>query len=125
MKYLKKPQAIFLLPKIKEGNFLKFFKWTSKDILEANKFGIPEPIETKKVFLPDIVLVPLLAFDSKMNRLGYGKGFYDRYLNNLVKLNKKVKAIGIAFSFQRYKKIPSSKFDYKLNNIFTDKGFIQ
>ena len=59
-----------------------------------------------------------------MNRLGYGKGFYDKYLNNLIKLNKKIKAIGVAFSFQRYKKIPSSKLDFKLNNIFTEKGFI-
>ena len=46
--------------------------------LEANKYGIPEPIKQKN-YLPDIVLVPLLAFDKKKNRLGYGKGFYDRY----------------------------------------------
>ena len=70
------------------------------------------------------MLVPLLAFDSRMNRLGYGKGFYDRYLNNLVKLGKKFEAIGIAFSFQKYKKIPSSKFDFKLDNVFTEKGFV-
>ena len=124
MKYFKKSQAIFLLPKIKEGNFLEFFKWTSRDVLEVNKFGIPEPIKSKKIFSPDVVLVPLLAFDGEMNRLGYGKGFYDKYLNNLIKLNKKIKAIGVAFSFQRYKKIPSSKLDFKLNNIFTEKGFI-
>ena len=59
-----------------------------------------------------------------MNRLGYGKGFYDKYFNNLFKLGKKFEAIGIAFSFQKYNKLPSSKFDFKLNNIFTEKGFI-
>ena len=42
----------------------------------------------------------MLAFDRNKNRLGYGKGYYDRYLNNLIKLNKKIKAIGVAFSFQ-------------------------
>tara|TARA_B100001287_G_scaffold210376_1_gene179219 strand:- start:197 stop:397 length:201 start_codon:yes stop_codon:yes gene_type:complete len=65
-----------------------------------------------------------LAFDRNKNRLGYGKGFYDKYLNRLKKLNKKMEAIGIAFSFQKYKKLPSSNFDYKLNYIFTEKGFL-
>ena len=66
----------------------------------------------------------MLAFDSYKNRLGYGKGFYDRYLNNLKKLSKKFEAIGIAFSFQKYRKIPTSKFDFRLKNIFTEKGFL-
>ena len=103
---------------------MKFIKWKTRDILLVNKFGIPEPIKKKKIYLPDIVLVPLLAFDNNKNRLGYGKGFYDRYLNNLKKLKKKVEAIGVAFSFQNYKKIPTSKFDFQLNNIFTEKGFL-
>ena len=73
------------------------------DILILNKFGIPEPYNTQKSFLPDILLVPLLAYDTNKNRLGYGKGFYDKYLNNLTKLNKKIEAIGIAFSFKNIK----------------------
>ena len=122
---LKKLKAKLLLPKIKDSNLLNFVEWKDRDILIVNRFGIPEPLSTKNFFLPDIVLVPLLAFDKRMNRLGYGKGFYDRYLSNLIKLNKKMKAIGLAFSFQKYKKIPSSKHDFKLNNIFTEKGFLQ
>ena len=121
----KKSNTVLLLPKIKDGNLLKFIKWNEKDILLANKFGIPEPIKSYENYLPDVVLVPLLAFDNNKNRLGYGKGYYDRYLNNLKKLKKKIEAIGIAFSFQNCKKIPSSKFDFQLNNIFTEKGFIQ
>ena len=113
------------MPKIKDGNLLKFTEWSEKDVLLVNKFGIPEPIETQKSFFPDIVLVPLLAFDNNKNRLGYGRGYYDRYLNNLKKLNKKIEAIGVAFSFQNYKKIPSSSYDFKLNNVFTEKGFLQ
>ena len=124
--YLKNSKSIFLLPKILDKNSLKFIEWNKYDILEVNKFGIPEPFDNnKKSHLPDIVLVPLLAFDCKKNRLGYGKGFYDRYLNKLKKLNKKIETIGVAFSFQKCKKIPTSNFDFKLNNIFTEKGFVK
>ena len=122
---LQKSKITLLLPKIEDENLLKFIKWKERDVLEANKYGIPEPLKTKKNYLPDIVLVPLLAFDKKKNRLGYGKGFYDRYLFKLKKLNKKAEAIGVAFSFQRYKKLPISKFDFKLNSIFTEKGFLK
>ncbi len=126
LKNLKKFGAVFLLPKIHNNNLLKFVEWKEKDVLLVNKFGIPEPLKIKKKnYLPDIVLVPLLAFDKNKNRLGYGKGFYDRYLNKLYKLNNKFEAIGVAFSFQKYKKIPSSNFDFKLKNIFTEKGFAQ
>ena len=122
---LQKSKAVFLLPKVLDNNLLKFHEWNKKDILLVNKFGIPEPSNTQRSYLPDIVLVPLLAFDFQNNRLGYGKGFYDRYLNNLIKLNKKIEAIGVAFSFQRYKKLPTSKFDFQLSNIFTEKGFLK
>tara|TARA_B100000123_G_C25656592_1_gene395684 strand:+ start:197 stop:760 length:564 start_codon:yes stop_codon:yes gene_type:complete len=116
----------FLLPKIQNNNLLSFVEWKERDVLLVNKFGIPEPLKKqKKIYLPDIVLVPLLAFDNNRNRLGYGKGFYDRYLKQLYKLNNKVEAIGVAFSFQKFKKIPSSSFDFQLNNIFTEKGFIE
>ena len=122
----KNSKTIFLLPKILDGNFMKFVEWREKDTLTVNKFGIPEPFETKKnSYLPDVVLVPLVAFDSYKNRLGYGKGFYDRYLHKLIKLNKKIETIGVGFSFQEYKKLPTSNFDFKLNNIYTEKGFIK
>ena len=121
---LKHPKITLLLPKVQEGNLLKFYEWNIRDVLIVNKFGIPEPLKNKKSFLPDIVLVPLLAFDNQKNRLGYGKGFYDRYLNNLTILNKKIETLGIAFSFQKYKRIPSSKFDFQLKNIFTERGFL-
>lgn len=122
----KNSKIIFLLPKILNSNLMKFVEWKEKDTLTVNKFGIPEPFETKKKgHLPDIILVPLVAFDSYKNRLGYGKGFYDRYLHKLIKLNKKIETIGVAFSFQKYKKLPTSNFDFKLNNIYTEKGFVK
>jgi 5-formyltetrahydrofolate cyclo-ligase len=66
--------------------------------------------------------VPLLAFDKNKNRLGYGKGFYDRYLKKYLKKNKKILTVGIAFSFQEYKNLPVNKNDYKLDYIITEKG---
>ena len=66
--------------------------------------------------------MPILVFDKHLNRLGYGKGYYDKFLNNYINKQKKVLTIGLAFSFQRYKKLPISKFDVKLNYILTEKG---
>ena len=68
------------------------------------------------------MLVPLLAFDSKNNRLGYGKGFYDKYLSIFLKNKKMITTIGVAFLFQKYNKLPVSKLDIKLDYILTEKG---
>ena len=81
-----------------------------------------EPNSNGKFLIPDIMLVPLIAFDKTKNRLGYGKGFYDRFLNKFLKVKKKITTIGIALSFQRYKKLPKSKHDVSLDYILTEKG---
>jgi 5-formyltetrahydrofolate cyclo-ligase len=82
-----------------------------------------EPKKTKKTY-PDIIFVPLLAFDNKRNRLGYGKGFYDKFLYKYKKINKKVLIVGVAFSFQKYNNLPINKKDIKLDYILTEKGII-
>ena len=87
-----------------------------------NKYGIPEPKSINKVY-PDILFVPLVAFDRELNRLGYGGGFYDRYIQKISKIKKVVK-VGLAFSFQKLKIIPISKHDKKLDIIITDKEII-
>ena len=84
-----------------------------------NKYGIPEPVSNKIVY-PDILLVPLVAFDKKLNRIGYGGGFYDRYLKRLKRI-KKIITIGLAYSFQEVKKIPINDYDIKLDFIITEK----
>ena len=97
---------------------MDFFKWSTIDPLVINKFGIPEPISKKKIY-PDILLVPLVAFDKKLNRVGYGGGFYDRYIKKIKKI-KKVVTIGFAFPFQEVKKIPTNNFDVKLDFILVN-----
>ena len=59
----------------------------TKNLLKLNKYGIPEPEKIKKVF-PDIILVPLVAFDNRLYRIGYGGGYYDRYIEKLFQIKK-------------------------------------
>ena len=110
---------IITLPKIIKNSQMNFFQWSTDDPLSINKFGIPEPI-SKKVKFPDILLVPLVAFDKNFNRVGYGGGFYDRYIEKIRK-RKKVFTIGFAYSFQKVKKIPTNSYDIKLDFIITNK----
>ena len=111
----------FLLPIVKKNTEMNFYRWKKNDILFLNKYGVPEPIKSNRI-IPNVALVPLLAFDKNKNRLGYGKGFYDKYFNRYIKIHNKILTVGIAFSFQKYPKLPVNKKDYKLNYILTDKG---
>ena len=113
------------LPVIKSPNKMSFKSWIFKEPLYINKFGILEPKNSKKKTIPDLIMVPLVAFDSHLNRIGYGKGYYDRSLRKVSKIKKKVISLGIAYSFQKCKKIPVNNHDFKLDYIFTEKGIIK
>ena len=111
-----------LLPVIEENNRMNFFSWKKNHVLLVNKFGILEPQKTK-FKIPNLILLPILAFDRNKYRLGYGKGFYDRYLNKYLKKFSNILTVGVAFSFQKHHKLPIDKNDVKLNYILTEKGF--
>ena len=102
---------------------MDFYKWSSNEPLKINKFGIPEPLPSK-IFYPDTLLVPLVAYDNNLNRLGYGGGFYDRYIEKIDKI-KKVTKIGLAFSFQKIKSVPIDHYDKKLDFIITEKEIVK
>ena len=110
------------LPVITSRGAMKFLKWKLFEPLKVNGYGFLEPTTNTKTVSPDLVLVPLIAYDRFGNRLGYGKGYYDRFLGKYLKKHKNILTIGIAFSFQKYKKIPTSKHDVKLDYILTEKG---
>ncbi len=122
LNYFLKKGSIISLPKIKKKNQMEFYKWNKNDPLLINKYGIPEPETTNRVY-PDILFVPIVAFDNELNRLGYGGGFYDRYIQKISKIKKIIK-VGLAFSFQRLKTIPINKHDKKLDIIITEKNVI-
>ena len=110
------------LPVLKRNNTMHFHQWKKNDVLKINQFGMLEPAILSSHVVPDIMLVPLLAFDNQNNRLGYGGGFYDRYLNKYLNTHNNILTIGIAFSFQKHHKLPVSNNDVKLNYILTEKG---
>ena len=61
---------------------MNFFSWSSKEPLNINKYGIPEP-SSKILKYPDILFVPIVAFDKSLYRVGYGGGFYDRFIQKI------------------------------------------
>jgi 5-formyltetrahydrofolate cyclo-ligase len=86
-------------------------------VLEPGSFGIPEPFSHWPKARPDLLLVPLLAFDADGHRLGYGGGFYDRTLALL-----KVPAIGIAYAGQEVTVLPHDSHDAVLDAVLTERG---
>jgi 5-formyltetrahydrofolate cyclo-ligase len=99
---------------------LVFRKWAPGEPLALGRWDIQVPPESAPEVLPDVLLVPLLAFDRKGFRLGYGGGFYDRTLAKLRGL-KSVAAIGVAYAGQEVDAVPHDDFDQRLDWIMTEK----
>ena len=110
------------LPVIKKKFEMDFYKWSFNEPLKINMYGIPEPEKIKLVY-PDVILVPLVAFDKKLNRLGYGGGYYDRLIKKLSE-KKNILKIGLALSTQKINNVPINEYDKKLDYIITDKYII-
>ena len=111
------------LPVIKKNFQMDFYKWSFSNPLKINKYGIPEP-EAENMVYPDVILIPLVAFDKNLNRLGYGSGYYDRYIAKLSK-KKKIMKIGLALSVQKIDNVPINMYDQKLDYIVTNKYIVK
>ena len=98
---------------------LTFRRWTPSLSLEKKTFHVYEPPETEPILVPDLVLVPFLAFDKRGHRLGYGQGHYDQFLHQYP-----VKAIGVGFREQEVSHIPHQAHDFALDAILTEEGVI-
>ena len=123
LKKFKKNGFEISLPVIKKNFQMDFYSWSFSDLLRINKYGIPEP-EPKKMTYPDILLIPLVAFDKNLNRLGYGGGYYDRLIAKISK-KKKIIKIGLAYSIQKIDKVPINLYDQKLDYIVTNKYIVK
>jgi len=123
LRKFKKNKFIISLPVIKKNFQMDFYPWSFLEPLKINKYGIPEP-ETKDIVYPDVLLIPLVAFDKNLNRLGYGGGYYDRLIEKLSK-KKNIIKIGLAFSIQEIDKVPINRYDQKLDYIVTNKNIIK
>ncbi len=105
----------------KVGLPLVMRKWAPGDALNEVKWGIREPGAAAPEVEPDILLVPLLAFDDTGQRIGYGRGFYDRTISAL-RGKKSITTIGIAFDEQRVESVPCDDKDEPLDWILTPSG---
>ena len=119
LKKFEKNKFDISLPVIKKNFKMDFYKWSFSDPLKINRYGIPEP-DTTNIVCPDVMLVPLVAFDKDLNRLGYGGGYYDRLIEKISK-KKKIIKIGLALSVQKIDKVPINIHDKKLDYIVTNK----
>lgn len=110
-----------LLPLV-EGDNLKFYRYKGKEALTTGAYGILEPNQTEEV-IPieqiDLIVIPGIAFDKQLNRMGRGKGYYDRLL-----AQSKAQKIGICFDFQLKNRIPTEAFDIQMDQIITEKARI-
>lgn len=104
---------------------LIFRNWSPGDALVDGGFGTSVPPVDCEEVLPDVLFVPLLAFDSSGYRLGYGGGFYDRTLEKLRALKAGVLAIGVAFSGQRVDTVARGPHDQPLDGVATEAGLMR
>ncbi|WGF86563.1 5-formyltetrahydrofolate cyclo-ligase [Marinivivus vitaminiproducens] len=108
---------------IKDEVRLCFHHWQAGDVTHAGDFGIAEPSPGAPELMPDLLLVPMVAFDRTGGRLGYGKGYYDRTLARL-RASRTITTIGLAFALQEVPDLPTEAFDMPLDAICTEREWI-
>lgn len=120
----------YYLPRLADDKRLRFAEYTTGATLAANRYGIPEPeVPPGELFTApqmDVVLVPLLAFDARGNRLGMGGGWYDRSFAFLAGAPRPAHPIlvGIGYAFQQVDALPTQPWDITLDFVATDAGLI-
>ena len=104
---------------IPDQKTLVFQSWSKSMQLVKGPYGTLQPVGSSALITPDILMIPLLAFDSAGGRLGYGGGYYDRTLAKLRK-EKEVTAVGIAYAGQEINEVPTCSSDQMLDWIVTE-----
>jgi len=107
---------------LKKNAPLIFRRWRLGDSLVAGPFNTLQPKSICDEIMPNVILVPLLAFDNQRFRLGQGGGFYDRTLEQLKKSDGGVVSIGVAFAAQEVNSVPRDQYDERLDFIVTEDG---
>jgi 5-formyltetrahydrofolate cyclo-ligase len=97
--------------------------WSFGDPLASGVWGIREPMPQAREEFPDVLIVPLLAFDRSGNRIGYGAGYYDMTIHRL-RAMKSVVALGLAFAVQQFDRVPVTARDARLDLVLTEREVI-
>ncbi|WP_455479224.1 5-formyltetrahydrofolate cyclo-ligase [Bartonella sp. B23] len=113
------------LPVVIDSKIMVFRAFSKNTVLESMRFGTFGPGAENAVVIPNVIIVPLAAFDKQCNRLGYGGGYYDRAVEALEKQDYKLDLFGLSFSCQMVESIPNAKHDLVVKGIFTEKGFLK
>ena len=114
--------CVLVLPSVVSGgDVLVFRRYRPGDPLQAGPYGTREPLPEAPQVSPQVVIVPLLAFDRAGHRLGYGGGYYDRTLRAL-RAEAQVTAVGLAFAVQEIESVPHEATDERLDMVITDRG---
>lgn len=108
---------------VSHGSPLIFRRWTPGDRLAVGPLGIAEPLQEAAELKPDVLVVPLIAFDRRGHRIGYGAGNYDRTLSAL-RRRKQVRVIGVAFAIQEERFIPNEPHDEPVDLMLTDRNVL-
>jgi len=111
------------LPVVADATTLVFRPWVFGAPLVAAGFGLREPPAENGAVEPDVLLVPLAAFDRAGHRIGYGRGYYDRALARLDARARR-RAIGVAFAAQEVRRVPAEAHDRRLDGILTEGGLL-
>ncbi|MEE9348404.1 MAG: 5-formyltetrahydrofolate cyclo-ligase [Robiginitomaculum sp.] len=123
MRALQGAGQVTALPRIvRKAHPLSFHAYREGDALKRGPYGTAEPLKTAPIIIPDIVLLPLLAFGPDGARLGYGGGFYDRTIGQL-REGGDVFACGVAYLGQEAANIPIDRYDERLDGVLTEHGF--
>nr|WP_321455931.1 5-formyltetrahydrofolate cyclo-ligase [uncultured Cohaesibacter sp.] len=101
-----------------------FRRWEKGAPLSDAGFGTVGPVRGAHEVFPDCLLMPLLAFDTQCNRLGYGAGHFDRYISERIIQNSRPHLVGLAFALQQLDKIPVGEYDLPLDVILTEKEIV-
>ncbi|AHA27409.1 5-formyltetrahydrofolate cyclo-ligase [Candidatus Liberibacter americanus] len=121
---LKKKRCSFCMPSFKEDKMI-FRQYTNKKNLVKSRFNILSPTINSPEIDPDIILIPLIAFDSVGNRIGYGKGNYDFAIANARLKGNNPYIVGIAFDIQETSYIQAEPNDIRMHAILTESRFCQ
>ncbi len=122
MAALREKGAMVLLPRAqKNAAVMTFHLWGDAAPASRDGMGIPAPSADAEVLRPDLVLVPLLGFDKRGGRIGYGKGFYDRCFAQL-RREGSVTAVGLAYAAQEVDEVPREAHDALLDWVITEEG---
>lgn len=116
--------ALPVIGDLSGGPSMIFRQWSSGTVMKNNYYGIPEPVGTAEILLPnmDLMLLPLVGWDESGGRLGMGAGFYDRALQPFGQSDSPLR-MGVAYRLQKVARVPAEPWDIRLHMVLSESGW--